>query len=1813
MNNANPAKPRKGFPFGPVLPLLFLLLSSSVAQDTAAPGISALTYDRHPYSFDSSNPLKPDSAVLLRFNVPVNPDAAEGGIRLFDQKNERFAAVSASRPTLEEIGRFIKDPSPDLPLDTFVLIRPASPLPLGGTWFLNATAGLASADGTHQIVESRLDYIGELHPFQITEISANNEYDSDLELAIHHNKGAMAREFRDERLAEYIQVKPAPAGLTIRSHSGGFYLGGKFDYGVEYEVTVRNGIIANDTTQLEQVVTKKLSFVPNPGFVTYPAFATTQNASGHRKFDVRTGNLTGLRTRVKKLEGKDLILALRDYRDKYEGWGEKQALAFEAVPGQTIYDQFRDAEAAIDKTETVSLDWNEMTKGATTGAFYLCSEGDSSTRDNLSAGAQSLIQLTDIGLAWKQGEDGTTVYAFSLKTGKPLAGLGVTLCDDTAASLAETTTDAGGVAHIDRALYKGSEKSLYLDTSLGGDRHVIQFHEDLNSVGLWSFGVDQRWDDILPGERRTLIFTDRDVYRPGDEVKVKAISRFIDADKLTGPGEGPARLRVFDSQHRQLFEREIAFGAKGSFDTAFTLPAEGMGWHSIEIDFNPVVPATPEGEEREPDWRLISNYAFQVEDYRVNTFEVTVAAGEEYAQGAELSIPVRARYFMGKPLSKAELNWMVYAENEFPRPRGFDEFEFGNRTLEEETYNTEGTAALSSKGEASVVFSLPEQTTHPGPRLVSVTASVTDANQQTLSGSKRFTVHSSDFYLGLRRPDGVHRAGDKVVFSLAAVTTSGEAHTEAVETSVLVEKEEWTTVKVMGANGKMTHRNDLRLRTVSDERLTLKTEVDPATGLTRAMPHTLAFAEAGDYQITLAAKDAKGRDIVTKIGFTVIGADEPSWSWHDVLRIDLVPDKESYLVGETARLLARSPVFGNALFTIERGGVRETRSLVIDQYETVIDVPIAGDAAPNLYASLLIIRGSGESPHVHKAADHRLGYCRIGVEDPAATLKTKVSAGAAEYYQPGEEIEFTATVLDHENRPVSGAEVTFYAVDEGVLSLTGYETPDPGSTFHAPFPLSVWTGQSLGDLLPENPLEQDFMNKGYVIGGGGGGFGVDPDRIRKDFKALAFWEASLVTDANGVVRARAVAPDNLTTFRVMAVVSEGMRFGSGETPVVINKPLIIEPALPGFTNVTDQIDVAAVLHNNSGAAQEVEVTVTLDPHAVFLGRIGETIPTSLAPAPGSGEKMVKLSLAAGATETVSFPIALTATGEAKWNWKVRSLTDGKLRDATESTIAVGYPLPLLRETHTFALRDGADLVDALAKVDRRLLDGTGKVSLTLSNSRLIEAADGLDYLLKYPYGCVEQTTSSTIPWLSTQQLRKVLPELGKSEEEVAAIIRKGVNRLFSMQTGDGGLAYWPGGTESVLWGSAYAGVAVAMAQKQGLEVPGEQAQALWDYLSLQLRGAAEVKDAYELSQRCLAAYALALAGVNESAYHEVLFEKQKSLSAEARALLALAMVESGSDQAARIDSLLKPDAKVPVAEVSWYRQPYIAATRLLAQVRHNPSSPEADKLVDDLMKLREARNGWGSTYSNAWPLIALGAYGEASAASLTANRVEIAFDGGTKTVELPAEPGSGAVDFDFTGKSGGRALSLKTSENGSVYASLSIATRPALMPLDPENRGFAISRRYEKVGIDGSINPAENLRVGDLVLVTLDVNLPNERETYLAIDDPLPAVFEAVNPDFKTSETQRVNAAREARVLYANHRELRKDRVLFFADYVFGAGDYSLQYLARVVAPGEVTAPPAKIEAMYEPQRFGLSGTGRITAAPRPLDTGEVAVATAPQ
>lgn len=1767
-----------------------------------------LDFSRFPSRFDSRKPLVPDQKLLLRFNAEVDADRIPDHFVFQNEPDKETEItqipVKAQRPTLADIRSFgtslvpkeLAEEKQASFLNRFVLIEPSQSLTTGNKWLLQVKQGLSNFANTYHLKKDYRTTIGYLNAFAISSISPVNPYDVDMTIYIGHNKYQLDKSFDTEKLSQFVSVSPAPEDLAIEIETYGMRLKGKFEYDSNYEVTIQPGLIGNDTIALTKEVKKTVIFSPNRGFVRLPLFSETQNASGHRSFDVESANLETIRTRIKALKGDNLIFALKGYADGYEGHGGDRTIPFSLVPGKTIFDQTKEPAKEVDLTEKFTQSWSDIDTTSNFGAYFV-NVGGTSRTDGTTFGTHALVQVTDIGMAWKQTKEETLIYAFSIKNGSPKNNMTIRLVTDEGGEIATATTNAEGIAKFAENTYKDSE--LWLDATLDKDRHVMPFSKNLERIGLWSFDIPYRYNGVTEGERRTLLFTDRDVYKPGETVYLKCISRTINSDNLLPATSCKAELTITDHRDKKLVSKEITLSENGTFHDQITLPENGLGYHSIKIDFN-----DPDSDG-DREWDRISYHSFNVAEYRVNTFEVNLEAKDVVAKD-NVTVPLSARYYMGKPLSRAKVNWNAYSRNQYLHPDGFDEFSFGDRDLNSDGNSKNEEIRLSRGGEANIDLEIPINPESPAPRRVSVRAEVTDINQQTISGHTSFTVHSSDFYIGLRRPEGIHRAGDSVPFSIVNIDTGGKVYSDPVKTNITVEKEIWTTVKVKGSDGKITHRNEKQHDLKHQETVEFTCLVDEATSLPRAQSHSITFEEAGDYVITLESKDNNGRKVLTRQNFRVIGAEEPAWAWNDVVAIDVIPDRKSYKIGDTAKLLVRSPVFGKALVTTERGDVKTTKTIEISEHETVIDIPVEPGAAPNIFASVFLVRGSDQSPHKHPTADYRLGFCRLDVEDPGIDLNITLETGNEKYYIPGQPVEVAALVTGENGNGIAGAEVTFYAVDEGILSLTGYNTPDPGKVFNETFPLSVMMGQSLSDLLPENPLERDFGNKGFVIGGGGMADDMTGNlkKVRKDFKAVAFWKPDLVTDENGKVTHTFTAPDNLTRFRLIAVVAKQNRFGSADAPVVINKPLIIEPALPSFSNLSDQIDLTAVLHNNTEENQKIRVSVTLDDHAVFVQELGEILPTNLSTLPADAkQRTVEISIDPGDTRALHFPTAMTKTGDAKWKWKVDSLTAPGLVDATESTIPVGFPLPLLKSSKELTTSEQTEIDNILSEVDPLLLDGIGEINITVSNSRMIEATDALDYLLEYPYGCVEQTTSSTIPWLSTGNMRKVLPSLDIADAEINKAIKKGTTRLLSMQTRDGGLSYWPGERESILWGSAYGGLALAIADKSGVDLPKDSLDDLWKYLSVKLRNSAKLTKPYELSQRCLAAYTLAVAGKPEPAYLDLLYSKRENLPREARSLLAMAIMESNQDPAVpdqRVEKLLTAAPGDAVSEASWYRKPYLKATELMAWSQFRSGSEKTDELLSELIDLRRGSRGWGSTYSNAWPLMALAAHTENSSASQSQNKVTVQFGGRTETVAFDGTPGTRTLAFPFEGDLTKQLMNLKVQNPGKIYTQIKVATQPKLLPLGAENKGFGISRTYQKVDMEGNLHPAENLMVGDLVLVRLDVDMPEGKLDYLAIDDPLPSILEAINPNFKTQDTLSVKRTKKKdekiHYLYTNHRELRKDRTLFFANYVHRKGVQRVQYLTRVIAPGDSIAPPSKVEAMYDPDRYGLSDTRTLSA-----------------
>jgi uncharacterized protein YfaS (alpha-2-macroglobulin family) len=1683
--------------------------------------------------------------------------------------SQRFPRPQPTNTTISlKAGRVFKPhPAPNI-----IHIAPAHPLPPGKGWRLVVESGIPSANGAHRTAASMNHLIGDVLPFRVTAISAANNLNYRREVRVYFNKSVNAELLATNAL-DWVRVEPPVPNLNVHVAPWGglnISLAGEFGLGTNYHVTVRAGFPAREDFTLAELVTSNIVFTPLDPQVYLPTYSGENLASGRREFEFLTLNCAKVRLNSKRLDADQLIHALRGYRGyTSSGWKSPKAHAvdYNAVAGVTAFETMLQPELIVDATVRHKITWDKLLGGHKFGAALVQVE-QGAAEANFSSGtvAQSLVQLTDLGLLWKQSTNETLVWCFSYANGEPVPGATIRLSTDESECLAQRTTDAAGFARL-----PAPEKAMWLMAEKGDDLHALELGGH-KLYGPWNSTLPS-WDTDQEdkAQMRGLLFTERDVYQPGDTVMFKAILRRLRDGQAELPEPAPFLVTCVAPGGVEIFNTNLTASALGSLDAAIPLPVAPCGSYLIHLS------GTNVGKFSK--W-------FTVAEYEPNAYEVKVEAKKEYPAGEPVEIPVLANYFMGKALSNARLRWEADTRDETFKPEGFNDFQFG---INEDEYSPisrderadsamtlEGELALDAGGKAIIKPEVPINRRFPQPRRVELLAEVTDANQQTISTEREFVRHASDYYLGAKMEARVVGAGEPAPVTVIAVNADGTPRTGPVLVQVTLKRIDYRTVRLQGAGKSAAYRNE------REETVVLQTNVF-AVGLTNlgskwdvapgAIPAMIRADGPGSHLLELRARDPKGHDMLTALPLEVSGEAVATWERRSDTLLELVPDRKSYQAGQTARLLVKTPVSGPALVTVERDQVLRHFNVDLQGSMPVVEVPLTDLDAPNVFVSVMMLRGANQNPHQSKLPDYHYGYCMLEVSSRATMLDVSVQPERTEY-RPGEAVKVAALIKDGNGAPIRDAEVTLYAVDEGVLSLTGYQRPDPHAFFQSKLPIQVSTGLSIDRLDPENPEEARFSNKGFVIGGGG-----RERQARNNFLACAFWSAALRSDGAGSVTVDFKAPDNLTRFRIFAVAHTAKQFGSGESGFAINKPLMLEPSLPRFANIGDEIVLRALIHNQSPHAGEVQVELALDDRAVFLD-----------PADGekAGTRSRTVALAPGQSIPMEFPVRFTQAGPAKWTWRARFAdpTNGNFTDAVESKLAVGHPQPLLRETYLGHIQSGS--LDLLAGANPQLLEGRGTIKVSVANTRLVHLSGSIPHLLHYPYGCAEQTSSSLLPWILLDDMPGISPDNLPGGMDRDHALRLGFARLSTMITAKDGLAYWPGGEEPMLAASAYGGLVLALAEKRGMPVPQTILTRVMKYLTESCKGAESQRDTDVLSDYCFALLALAVGECPKPDYHEVLFRKRDLLTAESRAALALAILYAKGPKEMAAELL---DSKAVKRETGfgWFGcEERTAALRLAALCRLRPESPEIDTAVAELMKSQQG-GLWGTTQGNAWALFALTQYAKLVEGAVDEARAGITFGDITNGISLTKERPVAQFTYELQP---GDAPHLRLQNPGGkrLFTAVTLETRSALKDPPRQDRGLGISRRYEVLQADGRLVPFKKARVGDTVVVTLTLDAPQAAH-FLAVDDALPAVFEAVNPEFKT---QRTRADALAADWMSDFHEIRTDRMQFFRDHL-PAGRYTITYSARVRAAGTAAAPGAKVEEMYHPERFGFSGTEHVT------------------
>ena len=1331
------------------------------------------------------------------------------------------------------------------------------------------------------------------------------------------------------------------------------------------------------------------------------------------------------------------------------------------------------------------------------------------------------------------------ISVFRLATGEPVPGARVVL------GASSGTTDAGGAALLLAPVVPKGESLVLAVSAADAELMMPIDHEAIAASALFP-ELTLPDDQKLATDAVGLVVTDRGVYRPGSQMSVKGFLRHVQGAGIIPLPGTKVRLRVVDPAGTDVADEPLVTSPRGGVTKDISFTKNGhTGRYQVRLELD-------DGKHT-----LVAAEQVRVADFEAPRFKVDVEGAK--ADGAHLEAKIQGRYLFGAPMGGAKVTWVI-KKARVPVKGGaladaglsFEDDRYGwwNEDKPEELKPVTGEGELKEDGSLDVNAKL--ETLSNGPTELTLEADVSDASARHVSGQMRTTSDPFPRHVGLKLPERFSSAGQPIHVQLGVVDQSANA-VAGQRVTARLERLDWTRVSTKAQSG----------ATLEHYAMVAKKE-SSCEAITGSAPVAcdLPVTHGGSFRVVARLDD---RDQAST-SFWAYGNYTPNVSQavpSEGKKVPLVLDKAHYEGGETAKILVQSPFAkATALITFEQGGIVEQRTLSVVGPSAKIDVPVTAANAPWLHVAVTLL------PIGDPEADYRVGIVRIPVGSDDAKLDVKVTS-ANKVYQVRDEADITIEVKKN-GQPVRNADVTLGVVDEGVLRMTAYHPKDPVNALRPGRGLDFQITDSRASLLRRR-------EKAHTAGGGDSE-GEEALDTRKNFVETAAWMPDLVTDNEGRIKTKVKLPDNLTEFRMTAVVlDEQGGGGTAESSFTVTKPLLLEPVMPRFALKGDTFEAAALVHNNTAEAVTGQVTIADQKRDVTI------------PPKNRARVAVTMNADRAGSRTMHFELAV----------------NGAVKDAVEVPLRIDEAG--LDEHPMVSGVFGAQQEVKLAIPADALFEDGAALSIKTGSALYPELGQRLSYLLDYPHGCVEQTTSSTIPLLAARTILPWTGTTGLEDEELKKRIDAGVARLATMQTSGGGLSYWPGESDPNTFGSAYALRALVRARDMGIQRP-KLIEGVTTYLVKRL------DDASSPEQRMAVAEALALVKELPSSSADSLFDQHDKLDAFGLASLAIALA-SLPNQDSRVKTVLDQLEEAFDADGNptklhdvrdwhyWGSNDRDRAQAVIALTSLRKSSKLLPVLATRLSKGLESY----TTQSTAWSLLALSDYvgtrspeGGVDVSVKLEGKILDTFKklgGDNKEVRVPLKD---IIGKQITLRLGGdpktpSAFALEAHYKRPLAAG---GTRLARR----NTKGLSIHRAYSDAA--GKALDLQNVKPGQIVRIAVRIDLPkldSYRLGYLAVVDRLPAGFEPMNTDLATTgsvpDLAKDHPFYEGLAGYGsapNHVDLRDDRVQLYFDHVYAGRALYASYLARATTPGSFTIPPGGGELMYEQDSEGYTDATQV-------------------
>lgn len=1393
----------------------------------------------------------------------------------------------------------------------------------------------------------------------------------------------------------------------------------------------------------------------------------------------------------------------------------------------------------LTKQQYTALDLGKyLTSAANTsgpqGLFLLQATGwDVPNNSALDVKASRLILITDLGMIVKDNIDGThDLFVTSITQGAPVAGALVTLLGKNGLPVLTRVTDEFGRASFPslKDFVDDREPAVYL-ANFNNDVSFIPYNNYNRQLNFSKFDIGGVYTNNQDAQSLSAyLFSDRGIYRPGDTAHIGMIVKQTYAQAQ--PAGLPLQATVVDARGTTIKDEKITLNDSGYMELDFsTTPVSPTGQYTVNLYL--VKDDRPQN--------LLGSTNVNVSEFQPDRMRITSSLmpkpSEGWSSPTDLKADVSLWNLYGAPATDRKVSAKILLT---PQKVEFDEFPdyvFADPLFDPKKPPKVFSESLTDvktndKGEAEFDLNLE--------RFEKATYQLTFfAEGFEAEGGRSVTTQSKALISPLPYFVGYKADGDLSFIKQNSVRT-----VNFIAINPQLSKEEITDLKIQ----LISLRPVTTLVKKSDGTYQYQSIVQSSVMSTnpfvindKGSDYVLPSDQIGDYSINILNKD---NTVLSQLKFSIVGASQQPLAKNAELSIKL--NKDEYLPNETIEIQITAPYTGSGLITIERDKVYAAQWFKTDTTSSVQTITVPADFQGDGYINVAFVR-DWESPELFISP---LSYSVTPFAVNHDNHDIKIDMNTPKLVRPGEAL----TIDYHSDKP---GKIIIFAVDEGILQVARYETPDPLSFFFQKHALEVLTQQTVDQILPKFIQDREISAAGGDDGEAELAGRLNPFKRKTDLPVV-YWSGIIDTD-NTDRQVVYQVPDYFNgSIKVMAVAVSSDSIGTQEVSAQVRGDFIINPNVPTFVSPGDEFEISSSVANNvkdSGDHAKVTVMLDVSDEIELLGSSKQT-----------------LEIGEGREQTIHFKLrAKSLLGAAKVTFTANSGNKSGKMDATLSVRPANPFITYINSGQSKENKKTQDIIQTFYPEFRN-------VEATMSSSPLILVYGLQRYLENFPYGCTEQLTSKALPLLAMNSQ----PWFAKDSQEMNQKINATIQMLSQRQMSNGGFSYWPGlgDNQGNTFASVYAMHFLTEARAQGFNVPSDLFYNGITYLK-QLAS----DQVYNMDAARIQAYAIYILTRNELVTTNYLANLQVYLQKDTAKgwqkditgayIAASYQLMKSTNDANQLIGQYQPQSK-QTFDTDFYDSSIADAQYLYIVAKHFPNllSQVGDKL---LMQLVDAINNNDiNTVLSGYASLALAAYppidanGKAPSLSIT----ELLTNNQQKT--LAAENANyQKIDIDSTVKQ----IIFNNPDKQTYFYQLTQAGFDKTLPTTPISQNMELFREYR----DSKGNVINSVALGDEVEVHIQIrSLNNLYLSNIAIEDLLPGGFEVVRDSVKPSGMDYVDA--------------REDRVNYFG-YVEPALK-EITYKIKAINPGKYIVPPAYAESMYDQTTKARGIASVITVTP---------------